>query len=71
MSLRLLFAIDIVGGSNIPNLLLAKSIHPWLANVFSIVIMLGIYTTSVPLMWSVVARFFEEGTSKFRLPLSY
>lgn len=66
MSLALLFNIETVGGSQIPNLVLAAKIHPLLANVFSVIILLGIYTTSVPLLWSVIARFAKEGTSKFR-----
>lgn len=67
MSLALIFSFDITGGSAIPNLLLASQFHPLFANVFSVIIMLGIFTTSVPLMWSVVARFFKEGTSQFKI----
>lgn len=67
MSLGLLFNIKDVGGSQIPNLLLATKINPLLADVFSIIILLGIYTTSVPLLWSVVSRFAKENTRKFRI----
>ena len=38
-----------------------------LANIFSIIILLGIYTTSVPLLWSVIARFAEEKTRRFKV----
>lgn len=67
MTLALMFATELVGGSNIPNLLLARHIHPLFAHIFSVIIMLGIFTTAVPLMWSVVARFFKEGTGTFKI----
>lgn len=67
MALAILFNITLVKGSQIPSLLLAEQIHPVLATVFSIIIFLGIYTTSVPLLWTVVARFAKEKTPRFRL----
>lgn len=67
MCLAILFAIAHVMGSQIPSLILAHEIHPILANIFSIIIFLGIYTTAVPLLWSVVARFSKEKTNKFRI----
>lgn len=67
MSLGIFFSIGELKGSQIPTLILAGRIHPMLANVFSVIILLGIYTTSVPLLWSVVARFAKEKTLKFRL----
>lgn len=66
MSLAILFNITLVKGSQIPSLLLAGQIHPLLATVFSIIIFAGIYTTSVPLLWTVVARFAKEKTPRFR-----
>lgn len=67
MSFGILLAADQVKGSQIPTLILAGEIHPILAIVFSIIIFLGIYTTAVPLLWSVVARFAKEKTPKFRM----
>lgn len=67
MSLGIFFSIASLKGSQIPTLILAARIHPMLANIFSVIILLGIYTTSVPLLWSVVARFAKEKTSKFKL----
>lgn len=67
VTLALILSVDTTGGSNIPNLILASEIHPILGNIFSVIIILGIFTTSVPLMWSVVARFFKEGTKKFKI----
>lgn len=67
MALGILFSIADLRGSQIPTLILANKIHPMLANVFSIIILLGIYTTSVPLLWSVIARFAKEKTIKFNV----
>lgn len=67
MALAILFAVTKVAGSQIPSLILAGEIHPLLATIFSIIIFLGIYTTAVPLLWSVVARFAEEKTPRFTL----
>lgn len=67
MSLGIFFSIASLKGSQIPTLILAGRIHPMLANVFSVIILLGIYTTSVPLLWSVIARFAKEKTPKFKI----
>ena len=66
VALGLLACLDIVAGSQIPMLHIAGDIHPFLATIFSIVIMMGIYTTSVPLLWNVSARFTEDGSNKFK-----
>ena len=60
-------SIDRVHNSQIPVLILAGEIRPWLGTLFSIIVFLGIYTTSVPLLWNVVARFTEEKTTQYRL----
>lgn len=64
--LGLLAAIPKIAGSQIPNLVIARSIHPAIATAFTIMIFGGIYTTAVPLLWSVVARFSKEGTPRFK-----
>lgn len=51
--------------SDIPSLIIAEKIWPPLATVFSVIILAGIYTTAVPLLWSVSARFAQEKTNKF------
>ena len=66
MSLGILLAVATVAGSQIPSLRLAGAISPWLATAFSLIIFAGIYTTAVPLLWTVVARFSKEATVKFR-----
>lgn len=67
VTLGIMANITDVGGSMVPLLILASNIAPFLGFVFSIVVIAGIYTTAVPLLWQVVARFLEEKTNKFRL----
>lgn len=62
--LGLMVNIRAVGDKAVPVLALARSIHPVLGLVFSVVIFCGIYTTAVPMLWSVVRRFAEDGTKK-------
>lgn len=59
--------IEQVAGSMVPTLIIAGKIHPTLAVIFSLTVVAGIYTTAVPLLWTVVARVAEENTSKFRI----
>lgn len=67
IALGILANIKELEGSMVPTLALAQMIHPILAIVFSAIVVAGIYTTSVPLLWQVVARFAEEKTSKFKI----
>lgn len=70
VTLGILFGISLIAaekGAQIPSLVLASEINPLLANVFSIIIFAGIYTTAVPLLWTVVARFSKEKTPRFRM----
>ncbi len=50
---------------NIPSLVIAVKITPVFGTIFSIIIMAGIFTTSVPLLWQVAARWTKEGTKPF------
>ncbi|MEF9839941.1 MAG: hypothetical protein RR791_03195 [Lachnospiraceae bacterium] len=59
--------IEAVSMAQIPNLILAKKIVPGLSAVFSIVIMLGIYTTAVPLLWTASSRFTKENSTSFKV----
>lgn len=67
MMLGLLANLKAVAMTDIPSLILAERIYPPIATVFSLIIMAGIFTTSVPLLWSVSARFSEEKSKKFYL----
>ena len=67
VALGLLSCINTVAGSQIPMLHLARNIHPVLATVFAIIIMAGIYTTSVPLLWNVSSRFTKDESKNFKI----
>lgn len=66
VALGLLSCINTVAGSQIPMLHLATNIHPILATVFAVIIMAGIYTTAVPLLWNVSSRFTKDGSKNFK-----
>ena len=66
VTLGLMANLDVVAGSMIPSLVLATRIHPVLGTVFSVVIVAGIYTTAVPLLWTVCARLAPEKSTSFK-----
>lgn len=66
VSLALIANIEAVAAAEIPSAVLAEMIAPWLAPVFIIITICGIYTTSVPLLWTVANRIKKEGTSGYR-----
>ena len=65
LMLGLLSSLQDLYTSDIPSLIIAEKIWPPLATVFLVIIIAGIYTTAVPLLWSVSARFAQEKTTKF------
>lgn len=67
MALGLLTQIGQVARLPIPMLALAASVHPALPGFFTLIIMAGIYTTAVPLLWSVTARFTTDKSPGFRV----
>ncbi|MBQ4133515.1 MAG: hypothetical protein IJD04_07280 [Desulfovibrionaceae bacterium] len=54
-----------VAGTQVPSLLLAEAMSPHMATVFSIIIVLGVYSAAVPLLWTVVQRLAKQGTKKY------
>lgn len=67
LTLALLSCITDVAGTEIPSLILANRMHPVFGNLYSFMMYAGIFTTAVPLLWNPVARFWDEGTSKFKI----
>lgn len=67
VALGLLSSISVTAGTQIPMLYLANHVHPIFTSIFALIIMAGIYTTAVPLLWSVSARFTVEKTDSFKL----
>ena len=66
VGLGLLANIARVNGTEIPMLVLANDLSPALAAGISVVILAGIYTTAVPLLWTVSSRFYAEEKPGFK-----
>ncbi|WP_156290682.1 YkvI family membrane protein [Oceanobacillus salinisoli] len=66
MALGLMVNVEQVEGSLVPTLILAGNIHPGIAVIFALTVVAGIYTTSVPLLWTVSSRIADEKSSKFK-----
>ncbi len=61
----LMAVIRQVAGTQIPSLFLAEAMHPAVATLFSVIIVLGVYSAAVPLLWTVVARLAKQGTKRY------
>ncbi|WP_434592733.1 YkvI family membrane protein [Brevibacterium sp. 1718] len=66
VGLGLLANIGEVFDAEIPMLVLASSLGPWVGALISVMILAGIYTTAIPLLWTVSSRFFDDKTKKFK-----
>jgi uncharacterized membrane protein YkvI len=66
VGLGLLANITRVGGTEIPMLVLASDVNVLLAAGISVMILAGIYTTAVPLLWTVSSRFCPDKTPRFK-----
>lgn len=66
IGLGLLANVERVAGAEIPMLILASEIGPFVASAISVMILAGIYTTAVPLLWTVSSRFFPDKTPRFK-----
>jgi uncharacterized membrane protein YkvI len=59
--------ISIVGDLAVPALAMAQAVSPILGVIYAVILALAIFTTAVPLMWSVAARITKEKTLKFSI----
>lgn len=66
VALGLLANITRVGSTEIPMLVLANDLSPVLASGISLMILAGIYTTAVPLLWTVSSRCIPDNTPRFK-----
>lgn len=66
VGLGLLAHIARVSGTEIPMLVLANDVSPLLAAGISVMILAGIYTTAVPLLWTVSSRFYSDDKPGFK-----
>ncbi|MBQ2747716.1 MAG: hypothetical protein IJF28_04520 [Firmicutes bacterium] len=62
VNLALLSQGNDIAGFAIPTLHLAREISPILGTLFSIILLIEIYSTAVPMMWSVCSRIAPEGS---------
>ncbi len=67
MHLAMLAQVTNVTSLSIPSLELATQISPILGKVFSVILMLGIYTTAAPLLWQSTNRFVPDNHPKFKI----
>ncbi|MEK3855829.1 YkvI family membrane protein [Cytobacillus sp. FSL H8-0458] len=51
----------------IPTLVLADQISPALATIYSIILLIAIYTTAVGMLWTVAKQFSKDNLSKYRI----
>lgn len=65
--LALIGNIELVVEADIPALVLAKQISGGLAEIFAIVICVGIYSSAVPLLWTGVRKIVSEKSNKYKL----
>lgn len=67
LNLGMLSNIEAVSSKSIPVLFLAGKISPLLGVGFSIVLISGMYSTSVPMMWSLCSKFAKDGTKRYKI----
>lgn len=65
--IALISHIEETSSAAIPVLFLAQSISPALAVALAVIIFTGIYTTSVPLLWTGVKAVAVEGTQRYKI----
>lgn len=59
--------IEVIENISVPALAMAQSLSPILGVIYAIILALAIFTTAVPLMWSVASRLAKEKTIKFTI----
>lgn len=64
MNLGLLSDLSSILSADVPTLMLAREISPFVATAFSIIICIGIFTTIVPSLWGIVRHFAADKTKK-------
>ncbi|MBW4862362.1 MAG: hypothetical protein KZY55_10385 [Paeniclostridium sp.] len=67
INLALLSDLSNVYNKEIPTLYMAKQISPIVGNLFSLILIGGIYTTAVPLLWNVCSSCYMEKSRKFNI----
>lgn len=67
LAFALIGNITQVAGTQIPNLVLATNIAPWLSYIFAIVIFIAVFSSAAPLLWTSVQRLAPEKTTRYNV----
>ncbi|MDR2825495.1 MAG: hypothetical protein LBV76_01710 [Deltaproteobacteria bacterium] len=67
MSSGMLVNIGSIYNQEVPALAMAGFTSPWFATLFSVILILGIYSTAAPMLWSVCNRFALDNTPRFKV----
>lgn len=67
INIALLSDIQNLYTQEIPTLSMAQQISPLVGNIFSLILIGGIYTTAAPLLWNVCSSCYMEKTKKFNI----
>lgn len=67
MMVAQLLNINMIHNSQIPSLMLAEKISPVLAGVFVVMVLLGIFSTAMPLLWMLAHKAGPDRSRKFNL----
>lgn len=67
MNLGLLANIGEVYDKQIPTLVLAGKLHPVLASIFAVIVLMGIFSTAVPMLWMVCRKAGAVGSGRYRM----
>lgn len=59
--------IGLIHDAQVPSLVLAEKINPVLAGVFVIIVLMGIFSTAVPLLWMLGHKAGPDKTKKFNI----
>lgn len=67
MSTGMLYHLGTLFDKEVPALTLASNLSPALAHFFAVVLILGIYSTAAPMLWSVCNRVATDSSSRFKI----
>lgn len=67
VAFAMISVLPIVGASDVPSIVMAANLWQPLAAFFAVIVIGGSFTTAVPLLWTPVSRFAEDGSAKARL----
>lgn len=67
VAFALIANITKVSNAEIPNLVLASSIFPWIGIVFALIVFAAIFSTATPLLWTAVSRFTKEHSKSYNI----